>query len=39
MMAGPYRIHRLNSGWIESMPGVSLMGEGRHPAVPHPTEN
>lgn len=34
MMAGPYRIHRLNSGWIESMPGVSLMGEGRHPAVP-----
>jgi glyoxylase-like metal-dependent hydrolase (beta-lactamase superfamily II) len=33
-MAGPYRIHRLNSGWIESMPGVSLMGAGHHPAVP-----
>jgi len=29
-----HRIHRLNTGWIESMPGVSLMGEGRHPAVP-----
>lgn len=29
-----YRIHWLNTGWIESMPGVSLMGEGRHPGVP-----
>lgn len=33
-MAEQLRIHWLNSGWIESMPGVSLMGEGRHPAVP-----
>jgi glyoxylase-like metal-dependent hydrolase (beta-lactamase superfamily II) len=33
-MSHAYRIHRLNTGWIESMPGVSLMGEGRHPAVP-----
>jgi glyoxylase-like metal-dependent hydrolase (beta-lactamase superfamily II) len=28
------RIHRLNTGWISSLPGVSLMGEGRHPRVP-----
>lgn len=33
-MAPEYRIHWLNTGWIESMPGVSLMGEGRHPGVP-----
>lgn len=33
-MSHHHRIHRLNTGWIESMPGVSLMGEGRHPAVP-----
>src|SRR3954449_12506798 len=33
-MSDSHRIHWLNTGWIESMPGVSLMGEGRHPAVP-----
>lgn len=27
-------VHRLNTGWIESMPGVSLMNEGKHPNVP-----
>ena len=27
-------VHRLNTGWIESMPGVSLMNEGKHPDVP-----
>jgi glyoxylase-like metal-dependent hydrolase (beta-lactamase superfamily II) len=27
-------IHRLNTGWIESMPGVSLLNAGYHPAVP-----
>src|SRR5437870_4642666 len=27
-------IHRVNSGWLESEDGVSLMGAGRHPDVP-----
>lgn len=27
-------IHRLNTGWLESPPGVSLLAEGKHPAVP-----
>lgn len=33
-MSDGLRVHRLNTGWLESMPGVSLMGEGRHPDVP-----
>ena len=33
-MGKSIRIHRLNTGWIESTPGVSLMGEGKHPRVP-----
>jgi glyoxylase-like metal-dependent hydrolase (beta-lactamase superfamily II) len=33
-MSHGLRIHRLNTGWLESAPGVSLMNEGRHPDVP-----
>jgi glyoxylase-like metal-dependent hydrolase (beta-lactamase superfamily II) len=33
-MGHEYKIHWLNTAWIESPYGVSLMGEGRHPDVP-----
>ncbi|MDX6600504.1 MAG: hypothetical protein QOE87_4391, partial [Gaiellales bacterium] len=33
-MGEKIRIHQLNTGWISSTPGVSLMAEGRHPRVP-----
>ena len=33
-MSAQLVVRRLNTGYLESMAGVSLMAEGRHPAVP-----